>query len=134
MTQGWKILFEIMWPKQRDKIQVVMSNIERHTSLMRNEVRLEHIREEHQARLKAMEHFEMTERSLRRQEYNGMRTNINPIMYEEEFYRICGRIYKGTGRWLLRDAMFTKWLKESEKSTKLIWLQGIPGAGMVIAI
>lgn len=122
-----------MWPKQRDKIRVVMSHIERHSLLMRNEVRLEHIREEHEARLRAQEHFERTERSHRRQEYNAIKEAISPRMYEEELYRIRGQICEGTGRWLLRDATFTKWLKEPEGPSKLIWLQGIPGAGMFIA-
>lgn len=122
-----------MWPKQRDKIQLIMSHIERHTSLMRNEVRLEHIREEHKARLRALEHFEITERSHQRQEYNAIKEAISPRTYEEELYRIRARICKGTGKWLLRDATFTKWLKEVQKPTKLIWLQGIPGAGVSIS-
>ena len=106
-----------------------MSHIERHALLMRNKVRLEHIREEHEARHRALEHFERTERPHRRQEYNTIRETISPKMYEEEFYRIRGRICEGTGRWLLRDATFTKWLQNAEKSMRLIWLQGIPGAG-----
>jgi len=121
-----------MWPKQRDKIKVVMSHMERHTLLMRNEVRLEHIREEHEARLRALEHFERTERSHRRQEYNAIKEAISPRTYEEDLYRVQGRICEGTGKWLLRDTTFIKWLKESEKPAKLIWLQGIPGAGMFI--
>ncbi|TAQ90071.1 hypothetical protein B7494_g1584 [Chlorociboria aeruginascens] len=100
-----------------------------HTLLMRNEVRLEHIREEHEARLRAQEHFEKNERSHRKQEYNAIREAISPRIYEEELYRIRGRICIGTGGWLLRDATFTKWLKEHEEPSKLIWLQGIPGAG-----
>src|SRR5258706_7593644 len=109
-----------MWPKQREKIQVVMSHIERHTLLMRNEVRLEHIRDEHEARLRALEHFERTERSHRRQEYNAIKEAISPRTYEEELYRIHALTCEGTGRWILRDATFTKWLTESDTLTKLI--------------
>jgi hypothetical protein len=129
---GWKIIFEAMWPKQRDKIRVVMSHIERHTLLMRNEVRLEHIREERKARLEALEHFERTEISHRRQEYNAIKEAISPRAYEEELYIIRGRICEGTGKWILRDTTLINWLGGSEKPAKLIWLQGIPGAGMVI--
>ncbi|PMD44746.1 hypothetical protein L207DRAFT_552817 [Hyaloscypha variabilis F] len=125
----WRIIFEAMWPKQQDKIRVVMSHIERHTLLMRNEVRLEHIREEYDARLRALEHFEKTERSHLRQEYNTIKEAISPRTYEDELYRIRGRICEGTGKWLLRDATFAEWIDGSEKPTKPIWLQGIPGAG-----
>jgi len=118
-----------MWPKQRDKIRLVMSHIERHTSLLRNEVQLEHIREEHKARLESMKKFEKDETYHRRQEYKAIKDSISPRTYEEELDRYRGRRCEGTGRWLLKDAIFTKWLKESEKLGKLIWLQGIPGAG-----
>ena len=118
-----------MWPKQQDKIRVVMLHVERHTLLMRNEVRLEHIREEYDARLRALEHFEKTERSHLRQEYNTIKEVISPRTYEDELNRIRGRICEGTGKWLLRDTTFIKWIKGSEKPTKPIWLQGIPGAG-----
>jgi hypothetical protein len=130
---GWRIIFEAMWPKQQDKIRVVMSHIERHTLLMRNEVRLEHIREEYDARLRALEHFEKTERSHLRQEYNTIKEVISPRIYEDELYRIRGRICEGTGKWLLRDATFAEWINGSEKPTKPIWLQGIPGAGNFIS-
>jgi len=130
--EGWRIMFEAMWPKQREKIRLVMSHIGRHTSLMRKEVQMEHIREEHKARLEAIQHFEKTEKSHRRQEYNAIKAAISPRSYEEDLYRIGSRICENTGRWLLRNATFTKWLKVSEKSTKFIWLQGIPGAGMLI--
>ena len=129
MTRGWKIIFEMMWPKQRDKIQVVMIQIKRHTFLMRNEVHLEHIREEHEARRKAMENYEAAERSRRRQEYNAIKGDIAPHTYENDYDRIYGRICEGTGRWLIKDTTFVQWLKDAAKPSKPIWLQGIPGAG-----
>ncbi|PVH83873.1 hypothetical protein DL98DRAFT_486212 [Cadophora sp. DSE1049] len=124
-----KFIFEAMWPRQRDKIQVIMSHIERHTSLMRNEVRLEHIREEHEARLRALEHFDRTERSHRLQEYNAIKEAISPRTYEGDLDRIRSRICEGTGKWLLRNDTFIKWLDQSDMSVRLMWLEGIPGAG-----
>ena len=111
-----------------------MSHIERHTLLMRNEVKLEHIREEHDARLRALEHYEKTEQSHRRQEYNSIKEAISSRTYEEEYDRLRGRTCQGTGQWLLRDATFIKWLQKSERTANFIWLQGIPGAGMLIIL
>ncbi|KAF2792115.1 NACHT domain protein [Melanomma pulvis-pyrius CBS 109.77] len=125
----WKYLFESLWPRHRDKIKVVMNHMERHTLLMRNEVRLEHIQAEHGARLRALEHFERTEKSLRRQDYQNIETNVSPRNYEGRLDWLHGRICEGTGKWLLKDAIFVKWLDTSDTSTKILWLQGIPGAG-----
>lgn len=123
-------MFETMWPKQRDKIQVVLSHIERHTFLLRNETRLEHIREEHDARLRALDHFEKSEISYRKQEYNAIKESILPTLYDDELYRIRNQICAGTGKWLLGDSKFEKWLNAADKTSRLIWLQGIPGAGI----
>jgi len=126
---GWRYFFESLWPRHRDKIQVVITHIERHTLLMRNEVRLEHIQEEHHARLRALEHFESTERSHRRQEYQSIKTDISPKSYDGKLDWFHGRVCEGTGKWLTRDASFAKWLDIYDTSAKLLWLEGIPGSG-----
>ena len=108
---------------------VVMSHIERHKTLMRNEVRLEHIREEHEARVRSFEHFERTEKHHRQQEYNAIRADISPTCYNSKLDWILGRAYEGTGNWLLRHDTFVNWLDTANHSTKIFWLQGIPGAG-----
>lgn len=128
-SQGWRYIFESLWPKQRDNIKVVITHIKRHTLLMRSEVRLEHIREEHYARLRALEHFEKTERSHRQQEYHIIKTAISPKFYDDKLDWVYGRICEGTGKWLMRDSTFAKWLDVADVSTKIVWLQGIPGAG-----
>jgi len=107
----------------------VTSHINRLTILLRNEVRLEHIQAEHSARLRALEHFERTERAHQRQEYESIRADVSPRTYEDLLNHFQGRICEGTGKWLMKDPTFTKWLEFSDHSTNLIWLQGIPGAG-----
>ena len=96
---------------------------------MRSEVRLEHIREEHDTRLRILKHFENSERSHRQQEYHMIKTATSAKLYDDFLDRIYGRTCEGTGKWLLRDSTFTKWLDVTDVSTKIIWLQGIPGAG-----
>jgi hypothetical protein len=107
-----------------------MNHIDRHALLMRNEVRLEHIQAEHSARQRALDHFERTERTHQQQEYDSIKTDLSPIMYGEILYRLHSRVCDGTGKWLMRDSTFTKWLDTQDMSTKLLWLQGIPGAGL----
>lgn len=108
----------------------MMTHIERHTLLMRKEVSLEHIRAEHDFRLRSLEHFKTTERSHRRQEYHTIKTDISPKTSEDKLDWFHGRVCEGTGRWLMRDTTFAKWLDSSDTSTRIVWLQGIPGAGV----
>lgn len=129
MFLGWRYFFESLWPKQKDRIGVVKQHIERHTQLLRSEVRLEHIREEHDARLRALEHFEKTEKNHRQQEYKQIQTSISPASYDAKLDWIYARICEGTGKWLLEDERFSKWSGCNDPSSKVLWLQGIPGAG-----
>ena len=96
---------------------------------MRKEVRLEHIREAHDARQNALDHFERIERSNKRQEYDTIRAIISPKLYDDKLYLISSRTCEGTGKWLLKDPGFIKWLDVVDESVKFLWLQGIPGAG-----
>ena len=98
---------------------------------MRSEVRLEHIRGEHDDRLRNLEHFQKTERSQRQQEYHNIKIAISPEFYDKRLDWIYGRICKGSGKWLVRDSTFIKWKNVTDVSTKILWLQGIPGAGLV---
>lgn len=122
---GWRYVFDALWPKCRDNIRVIATNIERHTLLIRKEVNFEHILQEYEARQRALEHFERTEISHQKQEYLGMKTDISPRAYV-----LKDDVYQGTGKWLMRNPSFRKWLDFQDKSTRLLWLQGIPGAGM----
>jgi hypothetical protein len=126
---GWKFFFESLWPRHREKIKVVKTHIERHILLMRNEVRLEHIQAENDARVRALEHFENTEGSLQRQEYQNIKTDVSPRTYEERLDWIDARRCEGTEKWLVKDSIFAKWLDTTDTSTKVLWLQGIPGSG-----
>lgn len=97
---------------------------------MRNEVRLEHIREEHDARLKALEHFKNGERAHRLQQYHAINADINPRGYDDKLNWYHGRVCEGTGIWLLQDGAFRDWLNLVDGTLRVLWLQGIPGAGL----
>lgn len=53
---------------------------------------------------------------------------MSPQTYDAKLNELHSRTCVGTGNWLLKDAGFMKWLNVS-KSERLLWLQGIPGAG-----
>lgn len=124
-----RTLFGALWPKHKRKIQLIGKHIEKHTHLMRNEVRLENIRHEYELREKALEHFERTEAADQRAEYGRIREDIKPQCYEDQLASYRSRICRGTGAWLFRDASFKQWFDPTNTTIKMLWLRGIPGAG-----
>ncbi|KAJ6149060.1 NACHT nucleoside triphosphatase [Penicillium samsonianum] len=125
----WKLVFESVWPKHRSKIDVVVSNIERHSFLLRDEVNLEHISEAHQARVIDFDRWAATFEFQARQNYNELETFISPRLYDDELDRFQRNLCERTGRWIQRDKAISKWLDPNDTTNRLIWLQGIPGAG-----
>jgi len=96
---------------------------------MRRDVQLQHIQQQYEGRVRALEHFDATEHAHRRQEYHSIMTDLRLEPYDDKMYQVQSRVCEGTGRWLLRNPVFTEWLDGSERSKRLLWLQGIPGSG-----
>ncbi|KAH8897615.1 hypothetical protein GQ53DRAFT_777961 [Thozetella sp. PMI_491] len=124
-----KAMFEAIWPKQKGKIEVVIANIERHTSLMRNDVTLMHIKEEHEARMKALAHYDQESEFRERQQFRSLEASINPPRYEKRLDDVLNRSCHDSTRWLIRDKGFIGWRDMSNQASRLLWLHGIPGAG-----
>lgn len=118
-----------MWPKQREKINVVRDQIERHSQLLRREVSFEHIQVAIAAQKQALEHYEASEKSQRRQEYQAIKRDICPVEYGAKLDFLEAHTCQGTGHWLTTNADFIDWKQNTDKSRMALWLQGIPGAG-----
>ncbi|KAF5530924.1 nacht domain-containing protein [Fusarium mexicanum] len=125
----WKVFFESLWPARRAEIQVIAENIEKHRLLLCNEITLNDILEAHTARKKALEHYAETREFQERQDFHSMETYIRPPSYDADLDRIRNIRCEGTGSWLVQDQQFVSWAEGKEKSSQLLWLQGIPGAG-----
>ena len=118
-----------MWPRHKTRIELVATNIERHGLLMFNEVNLEHITNAHNARIAALDHYERTREFQERQDFEAVDTYIHPRLYDDELDRLRRTYCKDTGRWLQKEKTLYGWLDPADAATRLVWLQGIPGAG-----
>ncbi|KAF5986262.1 hypothetical protein FBULB1_2484 [Fusarium bulbicola] len=125
----WKVFFESLWPARRAEIQVIAENIEKHRLLLCNEITLNNILEAHTARKKALEHYAETREFQERQDFHSMETYTRPPSYDADLDRIRNTRCTGTGSWLVQDLQFVSWAEGKEKSSQVLWLQGIPGAG-----
>ncbi|KAH4040807.1 hypothetical protein HBI56_015270 [Parastagonospora nodorum] len=124
-----KFVFEALWPRQRDKIKIVAGHFQRHTQVLRNEVRLKHIQAEYDFRRQALESFDKFENSHRLQEYQSLRTSMPMGKYEEKLQYLDDRSYHDAGIWLMKHTEFCSWIDRSPGSNPVLWLQGIPGSG-----
>jgi hypothetical protein len=92
-------------------------------------ITFEHIKEEHEARVQALAHFEQAAQFQDEQKFQALKTRVGPITYEMELNRLRTRFCEGTAKWLIKDKSFKEWLDISNRLTPLLWLRGNPGSG-----
>lgn len=126
---GWMYIFDRSWPNLWELVKEVSSHISRLTRLMRTEISLEHIHQEHEFRKTALEQFRKQASETRRQDFDRIRTSLKPREYNESLYEIRAERSSGTGNWLFSSKAFIEWFHDSPKGSRVLWLKGIPGAG-----
>jgi hypothetical protein len=128
-STGWQYILEAVWPKYKAKLEIVVKHIQRHSMLMKDEITLQRIREEHDARQLALNHYDDEARFHLRRDFDSNQAKISPRMYYDKLNRLREATCQGTGEWLMEDATFISWVDMANNSTKIVWLQGIPGSG-----
>ena len=129
MFEGWKVCFDILWPHYGSKLKAVEENIEKHKWLLKDEITLADISEAHNIRSKALEEIELNRKHREKQEFEALRSSLDPRLYDAELEAICGSLCEGTNNWPLHEKVIRNWLEEDESKSPLVWLTAIPGAG-----
>jgi len=127
---GAKFMWETVWPKRIEAIREVEDKIELHARLLRDNVTFEDIRRAEEARAATFRKFREDEARRSKEKFQALETAINPRMYDDRLSWLDRRMCPGTSDWLGQDREFCKWLDKSDQTIRLLWLQGIPGAGM----
>ncbi|KAI1737673.1 hypothetical protein F4680DRAFT_203534 [Xylaria scruposa] len=129
---NWTHIFDGLWPKHHASVVEISHHIERLTRLMRTEIRMENIQQEHEFRKHAMDSFKAQRTEAHRQEYYRIMTSFNPRRYDDTLYRLHGLRCQQTGVWLFTFRPFIDWVQSSDANTQILWLKGIPGAGKTV--
>ncbi|SPO07054.1 uncharacterized protein DNG_09748 [Cephalotrichum gorgonifer] len=124
-----KIMFETLWPRSKEKLKVIEGNIERHAQLLGSNITFEHIKREADARVSSLKEFRESELARAKQKFQALETAICPPVYDDRLDWLRTRTCPGTAKWLAQDQVFNQWMDLSSQATRLLWLQGIPGAG-----
>jgi hypothetical protein len=114
-----------------DRIQVVISQIERHKLLLSIEVSLDHLREAHEAHRRALAHFEKKAKFHWLQEYHNFKSTISPKSYDDKLDSFNRLVREGSRDWLMRNSTFIEWLDATNRAINVLWLKGKPGSGLL---
>lgn len=96
---------------------------------MTEEVNLENISEAHRARITDMDRWQRNFEFQEWQNFSSVESYISPKLYDDELDKLQRTICERTGRWLQKEQTLKDWFDPNDESTRMVWLQGIPGAG-----
>lgn len=97
---------------------------------MDSEVTLAHITEAYAARASADDKYKKDQEHDERIEFQAIIQSLSPQFYDAQLERIKQRCSMQSGKWLETDQRFSEWQDPSNQSAGLLWLTGIPGAGV----
>ncbi|KAI0402243.1 hypothetical protein F4802DRAFT_618082 [Xylaria palmicola] len=101
--------FEALWPRQKEKIDLVVKHLEQHTTLMKDEVTLLHIRAEYEARTRSLASFEQAAEFQQLQRFQALKTDVSPQTYIDRLDWLVNRSSQGSADWLTGDKAVLDW-------------------------
>lgn len=100
--------------------------------LMQGKVTLAHIIEVDEGRKLALQEYERAHESEDRRALDSVISSLNPVLYDKDLERLSSNCAVGTGHWLSGNSSYIKWRDAVDDSSRLFWIQGIPGAGKLL--
>lgn len=129
MDIEWSTLFKSLWPRYLGRIQVIQRNMSQHRSLMNDEATLAHLVQAEKDRNRDLEEYERQFDFRQFQEFETVRNSLNARLYDQDLESLKRRASYGSGGWLEENYAYKQWIDFQDKSSRLLWLQGIPGEG-----
>ena len=133
----WKQLFQATWKTFRTRFSGLLENLRRHRQLVESQASIVQFEELFQELQRGRVRAEAEFRSLkdveksRRLNTVGVWLSAASASVDQEMYSKKRRKYPWSGRWLLNDNRFQAWFDPEACATPLLWVNGIPGAGVL---
>ena len=129
---AWKKLFHSSWKTFRTQFQYILSSLSRHKSLIENQASLLDYEQSKLARVAAKNSFEEIAEAERKRRSLAVTDKIRPpnSRIDQEKAREARQEYPESGKWILRHAFLRDWMDLNCPNVPLLWVNGIPGAGI----
>jgi len=125
-------LFKASWRVFTLSINHIDSNLRRHKLLIESGASIKEFEEIQNIRQADINTFEkhMEDQDVRRRDMvKSWLCHFNCETQQQD-HRETRKVCKDPGRWLIDDPRFQEWFSPDYCSKPLLWLNGIPGAGM----
>ncbi|KAK6225175.1 nacht domain protein [Colletotrichum tabaci] len=125
----WSARFRALWPKCLGRLDIVIRNIAQHKTLLNEEATLANMIQAQADRDSMLKSFESQYEFQIRQDFEAVMGLLSPRLYDEDLERFRRTANLKSGDWLQEHDHYKEWSDVQNRSCRVLWLQGIPGAG-----
>ena len=131
-TTAWKKLFHSSWKTFKTQFQYILSSLSRHKSLIENQASLLDYEQSKLARVAAKNSFEEIAEAEKKRRSLAVTDKIRPpnSRIDQDKAKEARQEYPESGKWILRHAFLRDWMDLDCPNAPLLWVNGIPGAGI----
>ena len=125
-----------MWKDFGARFRNILGRLRSHRDLIADEAALLHFQQYQQDRLEIIDRLKETETLERHRQYSKVMEWISGAQTGADHEACCAirSEYPGSGQWILKHVKLQNWMEANAPTSSVLWLNGIPGAGMLLPV
>lgn len=128
---AWQQIFRALWKDFNARFKHLLSNLQRHKTLIESHANVLEIKASQAARELAEKAFQEADIARKDNQRIAVRTWLSArnVQLDHDVYTEVRKLYPSTGLWVLQKTAIAAWHDSQHTSGSLVWVHGIPGAG-----
>ena len=130
---AWKLAFKLTYQPFSEMFEDILKKLSRSRELLLQSAHIAHFQESQEARRDISRDFQI----LLEEQQHTRRLAVMDRLSIESTWKTQHREIRElrlkipqTTRWIFKEPAMMNWLEGSESASRILWLRGIPGAGM----
>jgi hypothetical protein len=134
LTQkGWRRLFRSSWKTFETQFRHILDSLSRHKDLLESEKGTIAVFEAQRVRELAEAHIKEISELEKKKQLASLIEKLDAPNYQWDQYLASEQRQRSqSGTWVLQDVHFREWSEMDTPSKPLLYIHGVPGAGMQV--
>jgi hypothetical protein len=129
----WRQVFKSMWKDFKNRFQHILDRLRDHRALIESQATLLHFQQYQADRIRLLDDLDRSEKGELHKKYREVLEWVSggKTIVDHESACEARSEYPDSGRWILKNNKLQNWRHADTPISSLLWLNGIPGAGML---
>lgn len=132
----WRQVFRSAWKDFKTRFQHILDGLRQHSELLESQANLLHIQQYRADRLAMLDRLDSMEETQSQKKFTDVMGWVlraeTKLDTKLDHHSACEARseYPESGRWILKNPELQNWKEADTPVSSILWLNGIPGAGM----